>query len=549
MRTLWIAIIVTVGCADHPYDPDAPAIDPDAPVVHITSPARGAFAGDVQTLTITGNAHDDGGVVGVQVNGVPAALAGDGTWTATIAVAPGTQLIHAVARDAQGNVGKESRAVVAGPLQPIASSVPRAITAAMSAQTFDAVSRGVTGYLRTADLAAVVAPRNPVIDVGGGPDCNYVQARVTRIALGSATSVSLVPTTGGLALDAELDQVAIGLSLAYSVLCFDGASDVAITVGHVKVAGLLALGVTAGAFDAVLDGADVELSHVDVDLTGLPGDVVGWLDLDHVLGSVVGSLAERFVAPALDSALGSLDDTRTIDVLGTPVDIRFVPSRIAVDASGAQFEIDTSLRAHGDAGSPGFVAVANQQPGMTTDHGFSLAIADDAANQLLGSFWAAGGLSRAFDLTTGSYGDIGQLYDRVELSATVPPFVSARGGSLVLTIGDLMATFKRGNAVATQIAISAEVAIEVAAGADGKPRLDVGTPTTYVDVLDDHVTGANVLSNAQFEVIASFALSRVIAVGSGAIGAVPVPAFGGVAVRDLAIVEQTGYLVVGGNVQ
>ena len=36
------------GCADHPYDPDAPALDPEAPRVHITTPALGAFAGDVE---------------------------------------------------------------------------------------------------------------------------------------------------------------------------------------------------------------------------------------------------------------------------------------------------------------------------------------------------------------------------------------------------------------------------------------------------------------------------------------------------------------------
>jgi hypothetical protein len=41
----------------------------------------------------------------------------------------------------------------------------------------------------------------------------------------------------------------------------------------------------------------------------------------------------------------------------------------------------------------------------------------------------------------------------------------------------------------------------------------------------------------------------VIAIGSGAIGAIPLPALGGVAVTDLTIAEQTGYLVVDGNVQ
>lgn len=546
--TLGLAAALS-GCADHPYDPGAPAIDPSAPRVHILAPARGAFAGDVQTLTVTGTAIDDTGVASVQVNGVAAAVAGDGSWTATIPVSPGTQLIHAVARDTQGNVGKESRAVVVGPLQPIAAPVPQAIAAAMSAQTFAAVGRGITGFLSTGDLAAAVAPLNPVIDVGGGPDCNYVQAAITKLSVGSASSVTLLPEPGGLALDVELDRVTLGMHLAYSVVCLDGASDLTITASHIRVAGMLGVGVRAGAFDIALTGQSVQLTGVDLDLSGLPGDVIGWLDLDHALGSVVGWAARQLVVPALNSALGSLNDTRTVNVLGTAVDIHLAPARIAFDASGAVIDLDAVLRAQGDAGAPGYVFLPGQEPAMSTDRGFALAVAADAANQLLASLWAARALDRGFDLTTGSYGEIGKLYDRVELSAAVPPFIAASGGALRLTIGDLVASFKNGDALATQVAVSAEVDVRVVADASGRPRLDVGTPTTYVDVLDEHVTGANVLSNAQFEVIASFALSRVIAIGSGAIGAIPLPSLGGVAVTDLAIAEQTGYLVVHGDVQ
>jgi hypothetical protein len=546
--TLGLAAALS-GCADHPYDPGAPAIDPTAPRVHILAPARGTFAGGVQTLTVTGIAIDDGGVASVQVNGVAAMLAGDGSWTATIPVSPGTQLIHAVARDAQGNVGKESRAVVVGPLQSIAAPVPQAIAAAMSAQTFAAIGRGITGFLSTGDLAAAVAPLNPVIDVGGGPDCNYVQAAITKLSVGSASSVTLLPEPGGLALDVELDRVTLGMHLAYSVVCLDGGSDLTITASHIKVAGMLGVGVKAGAFDIALTGQTVQLTGVNIDLTGLPGEVIGWLDLDHALASVVGWAARQLVVPALNSALGSLNGTRTVNVLGTAVDIHLTPARIAFDASGAVIELDTVLRAQGDAGAPGYVYLPGQEPAMSTDRGFALAVADDAANQLLASLWAARALDRSFDLTTGSYGDVGKLYDRVELSVAVPPFIAASGGSLRLTIGDLLASFKNGDALATQVAVSAEVDVKVVADASGRPRLDVGTPTTYVDVIDEHVDGANVLSNAQFEVIASFALSRVIAIGSGAIGAIPLPSLGGVAVTDLAIAEQTGYLVVHGNVQ
>ena len=419
----------------------------------------------------------------------------------------------------------------------------------MSAQTFAAVGRGITGFLSTGDLAAAVAPLNPVIDVGGGPDCNYVQAAITKLSVGSASSVTLLPEPGGLALDVELDRVTLGMHLAYSVVCLDGASDLTITASHIRVAGMLGVGVRAGAFDIALTGQSVQLTGVDLDLSGLPGDVIGWLDLDHALGSVVGWAARQLVVPALNSALGSLNDTRTVNVLGTAVDIHLAPARIAFDASGAVIDLDAVLRAQGDAGAPGYVFLPGQEPAMSTDRGFALAVAADAANQLLASLWAARALDRGFDLTTGSYGEIGKLYDRVELSAAVPPFIAASGGALRLTIGDLVASFKNGDALATQVAVSAEVDVRVVADASGRPRLDVGTPTTYVDVLDEHVTGANVLSNAQFEVIASFALSRVIAIGSGAIGAIPLPSLGGVAVTDLAIAEQTGYLVVHGDVQ
>jgi hypothetical protein len=68
-------------------------------------------------------------------------------------------------------------------------------------------------------------------------------------------------------------------------------------------------------------------------------------------------------------------------------------------------------------------------------------------------------------------------------------------------------------------------------------------------VLDHNVAGANALSNARFEAIASFALGRVIAVGSGSLGAIPLPALGGVAVHDVGIMDQAGYLVVAGELR
>lgn len=552
MRKLWTFGLIgaaLAACSDHPYEPAVPAIDPVAPRVHIAAPARGTFAGDVATLVVRGTATDDARIAGVQVNQVDAVVAADGSWSATIPVAAGTQLIQAVATDGDGNTGKESRAVVVGPLQPIGAPVPQAITAAISAQAFAALGRGVAGYATAGQLADAIAPANPVIDAGGGPDFLYVQGSITSAAVGAATTVALTPQPGGLALDVELDQPRVGMHLAYAAACLDGSRDITAAASHIAVTGTLTVRVAGGGFAIALVDQRVQVTGFDVELGGVPGDVADLLHLDAALGPLVATAVEKLVVPALNDALAGVNGVHTIDVLGTPVDVAVAPAQIGFDASGAILELDTVLRAHGDDASPGFVAVANQLPAMATGSGFELAVADDAVNQLLGSYWAAGGLDRTFDLTTGSYGALGQLYDRVELSAAVPPFVDASGSALSLTIGDLIATFRRGDAVATAVAVNAAVHVQVVTGTDGLPRLDVGSPTTYVDILDENVDGANELSTADFEAITSFALARVVAVGSGLVGTIPLPSIGGVAVRDVGIAARSGYLVVEGDIQ
>ena len=86
--------------------------------------------------------------------------------------------------------------------------------------------------------------------------------------------------------------------------------------------------------------------------------------------------------------------------------------------------------------------------------------------------------------------------------------------ALKLTVGDMIATFKLGGTAVTQVAINAHVDLNVVKGSDGKLRFDVGTPTVHVDI-DEGVEGSNQLSNAEFEAIVSFALTRIVSVGSG----------------------------------
>jgi hypothetical protein len=539
---------VSFGACDNPYDPSGPAVDPDAPRVHITTPAFGTIAGDVKTVTVTGTVTDDSGVDSVKVNDVTATVGSDGTFTADVPVHAGTNLLHAIALDKQGNAGKETRAVVAGPQATLNRQITNAITATLSAQTIDAVARGAANYIQNGDLTAAVAPMNPVVNAGApdGPDCLYGQARITSMDVGTADIV-MAPQNGGIFMSAELRNLKVGMHLQWAVACADGSRDITISASKISVQGMLKVGVSGRDFDISLTNQNVDITGFDLDLGGIPGTIVDMLHLDTAMGPILGFATERFVVPMLNKTLAGLNEVKTVDLFGRQVDIDVKPQSVTFTREGGTVLLNTTMRAKQDTGT--FVYVSNTTPIMDMSHGFQLAVADDAANQLVTSLWSAKGLDATLDLKTGSYGTIGQLYDSVEISAKVPPFVDASGEKLMMTVGDMVASFKLAGSVTTAVAINAEVALEIINDADGALRFDVGDPTVYVDVLDDGVEGSNILSNSEFEDIVSFALSRIVAVGSGTVGAVPLPSFGGVAVTSLSIDEQFGYLVVNGEVQ
>lgn len=546
-------VALTLGsfaACDAPYEGDGLAIDPDAPVVKITSPERGTFTGGTETVIVTGTATDDVGVTSVEVNGIPATIDAAGNFTAVVPVGPGTKLLHAIAKDADGNAGKETRAVVVGELSTLDRMIPSGVTAAMNAATFDAISRGASSFLSTADLTGMLNPASPLLDIGGGPDCLYAQAFITNVDIESA-DIKLQPQPGGIWIDATITKPRIDMNAKYAVSCADGSRDIMGGAGKVRVQGLFAVGIDeSGRFDISLKNPDVTIDNLMVDVGGLPQDVIDMLDLDQRLGPILAWATERFVVPLLNKSLAGVSDTKTLDLLGKPIDMVVLPRRAEFDVTGMLLEVDTKMRAQNDSAAPGFVFIDNAIPSLDLTRGFEVAVADDAANQMLTSFWGAKGLEFGIDLANGSYGEIGKLYDRVEIKALVPPFVDASDEkALQLTLGDLIIDFKNGDQLATSVAVNAYIAVSVGPGADGALRLDVGQPTVHVDILEEGVEGANTLSSTQFEEITSFALSRVVAVGAGSVGAIPMPAAGGVGVQDLTIGQQAGYLVVTGSIR
>jgi hypothetical protein len=548
--SLSLSTCFAAACATHEYSPTDPNTDTVAPTVTITSPARGTILGDVPSVEVAGTATDNVGVTGLTINGATVAVADDGTWTTTITAQPGTQLIHAIALDAAGNQGQQTRAVVTGPMVPFTTWVPQAITAAMSAQTFAAIGQGASGYINTTDLEALISPHNPVYSAGSaGATCLYARVNVTTLTEQNAV-ITLTPVAGGLMLDAELDNLDVGLDIDYAVACLSDDHPASATADHLSVTGLLQIGIGSdGTFSTTLQNPNVNFTNLDLELGGIPGDIVDLLDLQDDFGGIMGYAIEQFMGPVVDSSLAGMTGTHSLAVLNSTVDVTVQPATMTFDSTGAILDLNSSMRAEGDtAGSgSGYVFVARQAPTMSDSQGFELAVVDGAANQLMASLWSAGGLNDNLDLTTGPYGNIGQLYDTAVISAAVPPYVDLAGSGMTLTLGDILVQFSLKGQLVTSIAVNASVTLQVTANAQGALQLGVGTPTVYVDVDSQGVTGANELSGTNFQIVAQFALSRLVSYASSALGAVALPSIGGVSLQNLTVAADSGYLMVEGT--
>jgi len=324
--------------------------------------ARGAFAGAVAKLTVTGTTTDDSGVASSRSTGsMPSSR--------PMARGPrrsgraGTQLIPCGRADKQAtsarNRARSWSARCSRSHRPCHTRSPRRCRADLRRD------RPRHHRLSPAcDVESLVASHNPVIDVGGGPDCNYVQASITRSA---SAARPREPDAAGRGLGSTSSSIrsrrhapgVLGVLLRRH-------RDISVGASHVKVTGMLDVGVRAGEFDVALVDQQVVVTGFDVDLGGVPGDVVGWLHSTRARPHPRRSdrAPRRAVAqPRARRAQRHPHDRRARQ----QVDIQLAPAQIAFDARGALIELDSELRAHGDASSPGYVYIANQQPAMSTD--------------------------------------------------------------------------------------------------------------------------------------------------------------------------------------
>jgi hypothetical protein len=521
---------------------------PLPPVLQVTSPARGLLQDHAGQVRVTGtaapNEHGDA-IETVLVNNVHASLQSDGTFDALIDVPEGATLIQTVARDARGGTASDTRAVQAGALHAVGTTIPSAVTAAMSADAFAKISSAAGPILQSLDLAAMLAPLQPMVhgSDSDGPDCLFAQLFVDDITF-SDVEISLSPVAGGLAFRAELDDLAVPGHVRYKVGCFGGTITARVTVDQVVVQGTLTVAPNGTGFTTELVSPKVSLTHFEFHTSGLPDEAIDLLHLETAIQPVLAKAAELAMSPLMDQALGALAAPITLDVLGRQLEVQVAPSTVAFAPAGAVVAMNLKVLLAGGAASPGFIYTANGSPAMDPGDGFQLGIADDLANEIMAEALASGMLDLALP-------EPGGAFDAAEIRMTLPPMISASAadGRMHVVLGDMLATYTRAGGPVAKVAINASVDLRIASVGDGtRVALELGKPEIHVDVLDDvaNLTGVNAqdLANASTAV-----LGVQIDTLSKLLVGIPIPAIAGLQMRDLSIGADDGYVMVRGRLE
>lgn len=537
-------LATTAACSDSPSELK------DPPFLKVTSPKRSLIQDGAGMIQVTGTVapNDLSGepIQKVLVNNVQATVNADGTFTATIQVPQGATLIHTEARDAAGKLATDTRAVHAGELRPVGANIDDALTAALSTTAFAKLSAAAGPMIEGLDMAALLAPMQPMVHMGdeAGPDCLYARLYVNDVKM-TNVDISLTPTDAGLSFRAQIDGLDVPSLANYAVSCLDGSNTIRVTADRVVVAGMLVVTPDGNkGFKTALADETVDLTNMQVMASGVPGDIIDMLNLDSAIAYIVSTGAEMAMEPMMNQALGGLAGPQQVDVLGKTVHIEVDPTAVDIDATGALITLSTKVLIEGSESSPGFIFTANGLPNLDPGNGLQIGLADDLANEMMSELTATGLLNLEMPAHGGTF-------DSTAIAMTLPPMISAdpADGKMKVVLGDMIATYADHGTPVAKAAINALVDLEVVPANNGYGiALQLGKPTAQVNVLDD-IANATRLTNADLAQATEDSLGAQIDAISKLLVAIPLPAVGGLQMRNVALGSDSGYVMLTGEIE
>lgn len=547
MRKLFVGLILASSVAACASGQDGPV---EAPVLKVISPQRGTMQSGLADVEVRGTVAPSADigegpgapVESVEVNGVPAEIAADGTWTAEVPIGAGATMLHTVARDTRGGEQTDTRTIAAGNLVPLSTTVNDGLTAAISAEAFGTISDVASDLISSTDLGPLVQGMNPVVDSGDGPDCLYAQAFIQDVDM-SRANIHLIPYQGGITLTAEILNLDVPVSTQYAVACLDGSTDARITADRVFISGDLNITVTGGQLDTHLVNPTIDLDNLNIDASGIPGTIIDMLDLDGMIEWALPYAVDLFVGPMVNDAIAGIAASAgplNVNVGGKNITLSMSPSAIDFTPAGGKIRLNSQFLVAGSEAAPGFIYTPNGLPSMDAGNGFQLALADDAINQLTTGFWATGAMNLELPKEAGQF-------DHMKIEARMPPMISAASAddSLKLVIGDLMVTLVAQGVDEARLAFNVSVSLKIE-GDGNYVHLALDPPEVSIDTSDEIPNITNIADD-DLETIHQYVIQSMMDQMLPLIGTIPLPTLAGVQLENLDVNGQNGYVTVSGD--
>lgn len=519
-----------------------------APSLTVTSPERGAIAADGATVTVAGTAADDLAAVRVTVNGVEATVAPDGSFAATVTVAPGIGVIETIASDGVLEA-RDVRAVLAGDLVPVSTPVEDAVAARVGPAALATVGDVVAGFVQGMDLGAAGRAANPVYSTGGS--CLGVNVHLLDVQQ-DGVAIDLVPATGVLSTGIDVNDVVVTLRADYKLACISGSSNVTVYASAIHVDGGLGLGLSGPALVASVRDARVAIDDLEIDASGVPNAVFD-LFADQIEAKVEDAVKDAIV----DAVPGLVEDqlaelagqAYTVPVLGHEVAISVAPSAVELSADGLFVALDGGVTVCGGEGAVYLSTPAHAYAAMLgAGGGLGIGIADDTLNQVFAGAWAAGALDLGLDLPRGHALALllGEGARRVELELSLPPTVTVGAeGGLNVMVGDAIVHVlgEDGGELAT-VALSLASTIDAGDGGDaGGLSLSIGAPTVHAQVLAQDPSQAPMYADS-VEALVETAFGLMEGMIDDLLATVPTPSIASTTIASPTVRAERGFVIV-----
>jgi len=137
-------------------------------------------------------------------------------------------------------------------------------------------------------------------------------------------------------------------------------------------------------------------------------------------------------------------------------------------------------------------------------------------------------------------------FDTVDLTPTSPPMISAdpTDGHMVVILPDMTAQFLSQGTPKAKAALNVQLDVQMTPTNNGYGvAVKLGTPTIYLDVLDD-IPNQTELTNEDLQKSIQIGLESQIASLGTLLGSIPLPQMAGLQMRNVSVGSDSGYVMV-----